>query len=284
MLEGVRTARGREGKWSVKATRDLLSNRVYLGEARSGEFVTPDAHEALVSAGTFARAQAVTAAGRKGEYRTKKQPHPLSGLVRCASCGRVMKRDSTRRKGVLYWFWRCTGQGVCDSPATIGLPILDGYVEGFYLERLTAGDPWLLIPDLRRPPDNETLETALLEAENELNAYVAATSVVAVGAEVFQEGLVARQNAVQSAREALVAATPQTTLEQPVIPPELANGMRLVDGGMEVRGESIREMWRLFPDSVKRYIYGRIFEPIIVKGGRLPVKEKVDLAIRPAAL
>jgi site-specific DNA recombinase len=289
MLEGVRTATGREGKWSIKATRGLLSNRVYLGEARSGEFVTPDAHEALVTPGTFARVRAVDGAKRKGEYAAKKPRHPLSGLVRCASCGGVMKRDSTRRKGKLYWFWRCcNSKDLCDAGATIGLPILDAYVEEWAVARIMSHDaPSIVIPDLRHPTvDDGRLEAALLEAENELAAYVDAMSVVDVGAEVFRHGLQTRQEAVQSAREALTAATPRV---QPEIPPELEMALRelpdefrLVEGGLQVSGpDAVAEAWAKMPDVVKGYVYGKVFERIDVRPGRLPAEEKVALLVQP---
>lgn len=74
--------------WSRQTVVGIIRSRTYLGEVRHGEHVRPDAHEPLVSASLWRRAQ--NEPGR----RTPRGTYLLSGLVRCAGCGRSMRASS----------------------------------------------------------------------------------------------------------------------------------------------------------------------------------------------
>jgi DNA invertase Pin-like site-specific DNA recombinase len=75
-------------KWSRQTVIDIIRSRTYLGEVRHGEFVKPDAHEPLVSPSLWRRAQ------NEPGHRTPRGNYLLSGLVRCAGCGRNMRASS----------------------------------------------------------------------------------------------------------------------------------------------------------------------------------------------
>jgi DNA invertase Pin-like site-specific DNA recombinase len=68
--------------------RQWVRNRVYLGEARRGATVNPDAHEAIVTPELFAAANRPTAPRKPRSVLTSKAL--LTGLVRCAGCGHSM--------------------------------------------------------------------------------------------------------------------------------------------------------------------------------------------------
>ena len=83
------------GHWSRNTVRDMIGRRTYLGEVRHGEHVRVGAHEPIVSEALWRRAQ-----GKPGR-RTPRGTYLLSGIIRCAACGRRMRgsklgRDATR--------------------------------------------------------------------------------------------------------------------------------------------------------------------------------------------
>jgi DNA invertase Pin-like site-specific DNA recombinase len=75
-------------KWARQTVVGIIRSRTYLGEVRHGEFVQPDAHDALVSPALWRRAQ------NEPGHRTPRGNYLLSGLVRCAGCGRNMRASS----------------------------------------------------------------------------------------------------------------------------------------------------------------------------------------------
>ena len=98
--DGHRTPRGKP--WRTQGVLNVLRNEVYTGvrlwgkvaKARySGEAPDPvrvaDAHEPLVSAEDFARAQAMVAARSRARIHPRRlgKRYLLSGLLHCASCG-----------------------------------------------------------------------------------------------------------------------------------------------------------------------------------------------------
>jgi hypothetical protein len=198
-----------------------------------------------------------------------------------------MKRDSNNRNGTRYEFWRCCSREVCDAPVTIGLPILDEYVReyviGYMMRHVEKADPRLLIPAPKpATADNGELESVLQAAEDELSAYVSTVSVTDVGAETFKLGLATREEAVQHAREALAEAVPPVTsdvFEGFEVPPELEDEMRVLSEGLELRGESIAESFRLFPDQGKRIVYGNVIDSITISRGRGPVEQRATIKL-----
>jgi hypothetical protein len=70
----------------------MIACRTYLGELRHGKHVNPNGCEPIVSPGLWRRAQ--NGAGR----RTPRGTYLLSGLVRCAGCGRIMRGSTSGRK------------------------------------------------------------------------------------------------------------------------------------------------------------------------------------------
>ncbi len=119
----VYAGRGR-GLWSESSVDRILRNRVYTGalvQGRNGNisyrvqktrrkpeeawFITENAYGALVSQADFAAAQArmgvFARAGHTG------QVHALAGLVRCASCGRAMRRRRVAQPYRTYEYYFC---------------------------------------------------------------------------------------------------------------------------------------------------------------------------------
>jgi DNA invertase Pin-like site-specific DNA recombinase len=107
---------------SKGATAKVISNRVYLGEARSGEFVKPNAHPALVDNVFFRRANR-----RKTERSVaygEREGALLGGkILRCGTCGRSLTRDVSR--GIEHY--RCKNL-TCTARTSIQAKAIEPYV------------------------------------------------------------------------------------------------------------------------------------------------------------
>jgi DNA invertase Pin-like site-specific DNA recombinase len=119
--------------------RQLLRNRVYLGELRVGKHVNLDAHPAIIDPETFEAVQARRAV--RPARSAPGGPALLAGLARCGSCGHVMTRRGAKGGG---WAYGCptnhSGER-CPAPVFIVCHRLDPHVEAIALielERLRA--------------------------------------------------------------------------------------------------------------------------------------------------
>src|SRR5712692_7995934 len=111
--------------------RQLLSNRVYLGELRVGEHVNAAAHEPLVDPDSWEAAQRTVAR----PARSQGPPALLAGLARCAGCGHLLTRGGSAARPV-YVCPRNHSGGRCPEPAAVTASLLDAYVERFALAEL----------------------------------------------------------------------------------------------------------------------------------------------------
>jgi DNA invertase Pin-like site-specific DNA recombinase len=122
-------------QWTGGAVAHIIKNRVYLGEARSGEFVNPDAHEALVDRRTWEAAQVA-----RGPAPPRGEPALLAGLLRCAGCRHLLKPDRvTLGDGTRARTYRCRGEhssGTCTDRSAVMGHIVETYVEQLVLEHV----------------------------------------------------------------------------------------------------------------------------------------------------
>lgn len=171
--------------------RQLLRNRVYLGELKVGEHVNAAAHEPIVSESEHLAAQRAIGARPS---RSRSDVALLSGLVRCASCGHLMARSH-----VSYTCHRQHSAGMCPGPATIATARLDEYVEQIALRELER----LRARPVRQRTAVDRARKALGDAETELTAYLEAVSAADVGVQAFAQGARARRENVEAARREL---------------------------------------------------------------------------------
>lgn len=194
---GVITPYGSK-KWQTKSVGRLLANRVYTGEARSGEFVLADAHPALVTEAQWRAAQTAggvrTPANRPGGAL-------LSGLLRCAGCSYILKADTMRsRAGERVRIYRCRDHatGECGGRASV----LGSVIEPWVVE--TAFNE---VEDLRARAIESNAEIVagqerVLEAERELVLY-RDTPIAGLGQEVWAAGMQTRAEALDEAHREL---------------------------------------------------------------------------------
>jgi site-specific DNA recombinase len=185
-------------EWQPRALTNVISNRAYVGEARSGEFTNPAAHEAIVDEQTWQAAQQA-----KGERPANGMGGALlSGVLRCAGCGYILKPDTMSQRGVKRRLYRCRTErssGRCPAPASV----LGSVIEPYVVEQFMAGLGGMRAEGVAMHKELREAETALERAERELAAYLAAVSADDVGAQAFGDGARQRRQAVDHARATL---------------------------------------------------------------------------------
>jgi site-specific DNA recombinase len=122
-----------EPVWDHRALALLMHNRAYVGEARSGPFWTPCAHEPLIDRGIFEIVQQT----RSLTAQTSHRPTLLAGLLRCAGCRYSLTSHTEKRKTIAprskYACVARSPHGVCEDPTSIyGSEVEDLVVETFF--------------------------------------------------------------------------------------------------------------------------------------------------------
>ncbi len=186
------TALARRLEMTPSGVRQMLKNRVYLGELRVGDHVNPGAHPALVTAEEFEAAQSQTA--RPARSRRNNGPALLAGLVTCAGCGHRMTRSGSSKVPQYACPTNHSGER-CPAPSAVTAANLDRHVEAIALRELERLTVTALAGD-----QSETKRQALRAAEEELAAYLGAVSASDVGPEAFAAAARKRREAVDQAR------------------------------------------------------------------------------------
>jgi DNA invertase Pin-like site-specific DNA recombinase len=192
--------------WTTGAVKKMITNRVYLGEARHGEFHNKDAHKPIVSEADFAAAQAA----RSASTPRSADGALLSGLLRCGSCGFVLKPDSMiDANGNKLRLYRCRGRhasGRCPKPTSVLGRVAEPWVQERFLDALGPGGVLARsVEDERELADADAAHQA---AETELAAWHD-VGVATLGKDAYVDGLRKRQQAASDARarhQALLAA------------------------------------------------------------------------------
>jgi hypothetical protein len=197
--------------WRTRAVTHMVRNRVYLGEARSGEHVNAHAHQPLIDARTWEKAQEA----RSAPPSSRREPALLAGLLRCAGCRYLMKPDTMRaRDGESLRLYRCRGEhagGTCAARAsTLGRVIEPFVVDAFFdMVRVASIGP------AARGRDLDELEAAVVAADAELVAFRDSESLTALG-DVYVDGVKVRADRLARAERALADA--RAEFDTPEVP------------------------------------------------------------------
>jgi site-specific DNA recombinase len=184
----------RQGAWAIQTVGSIIRNRVYLGEARSGDLVNRDAHPALVT-----RAEWEAAQPSEGRPSIRTSGSLLAGLVVCASCGQAMTTYSAGRSGYRSYICRKrTPSGVCPAPTSISMRKLDAFVEDAFLAWLAAHP--VRSTGVAASEDAEEVLVAIEAAEVELATYRDASLVSVIGVDAYREGLAVRSEVLERER------------------------------------------------------------------------------------
>jgi hypothetical protein len=183
-LDGA-TPKPNGGHWSRTTVREMIQRRTYLGEIAHGEHVHPGAHEAIVSEALWRRAQG--APGR----RTPRGTYLLSGLARCAGCGRNMRGTKLGRNSSRVYGCDCRN---CPARSTIMVDALDAeVVEQFFAH----------LDDFHvQAVDDAEIEAAQRDVQERTGTVERLAAVVPSS----MAGIAAHQDALRAAEDALLEA------------------------------------------------------------------------------
>lgn len=204
---GVTTAKGGKA-WSAEVVRHILARRTYLGEAVVAGKVHKGNHAALTDPATWARAQRPDA--ERPRKPTLVSPTLLRGMVRCASCGRVMGSAAIGSRKRAYTCPRRSSAGVCPVPATIAAKKLESHVEAVF---------WQLVSSTAkrgRPSRLRELENLAAQRELELTSYRDNTRLErTLGPNRFTAGVAVRVERLDAALVAVAQARREESAERP---------------------------------------------------------------------
>jgi site-specific DNA recombinase len=228
--------RSSEPVWDHRALALLMHNRAYVGEARSGAFWSPCAHEALVDRGIFEIVQRT----RSLTAQTSRSPVLLAGLMRCAGCRYSLTSHTEKRKTIPHRAkYACIARsphGVCGEPTAIfGSEVEELVVEAFF-------DLYESSPQRRRASAStlRRAEQRLAEAERALAGLDGEGSHEPLEWERAQE-------AVARARGRLVELTRSTFLPSPT---------------------KLRRIWAGLPVVERRRMIGLQIDAVLLRGDR----------------
>jgi len=248
-----------DNRWLSQTIQQLIQNRVYLGEARSGEFVNTTAHEPLIDRLTWEAAQRAP-----GRQPARGEPALLTGLVRCAGCRYLLRPTSMKeRSGKRRRMYRCFGRssaGKCEAMAYVSAELIDAHIERLFFESAGAlaahgaVDTSSVVADLERRAE---------EAEAELSAYRDDERIVgALGAERFVEGLQGRSKALDEAHAELAAARDR---------------LGVANTGSRVE---LRDLWPTLTVPERQRLLRATFDAVFVRRGRRPVEDRLAVFSR----
>jgi DNA invertase Pin-like site-specific DNA recombinase len=128
-------ARPNDPSWSYGLFHRIMRNRVYVGEARSGAYRLPGAHEPIVERGIFGAVQVTQTA--TAQLAASRRSTLLAGLLRCSGCGRSLHSNADRRpSGETRPRYECRGGGIagcCPEPVrVIGTEVEEVVQEAFF--------------------------------------------------------------------------------------------------------------------------------------------------------
>ena len=206
---GVPTAWSREetARWSIRAVQQLLRNRTYLGEARSGAYVKEGAHDPLVGRGVFHAVQELRGKARAASTSGGDGPLLGGGLLKCGSCGKSLTLDTTKVNGKRYGFYRCKTNAACTSRVCVSQRQAEPYLEGI-VRRSLAGAVYE--PERAGSAELDALRAALEDAKEDLRELVESdepipATVLAARGRVLEARAARAQEALDEAEASTVA-------------------------------------------------------------------------------
>ncbi|MDX6654552.1 MAG: site-specific recombinase [Solirubrobacterales bacterium] len=189
--------------WTVASVASLVRNRVYLGEARAGSIVNPEAHEPIVS---LAEWNAANRARGVAPGRSGRSTGVLAGILRCGGCSYAMKAKQSRtRHGKEFVEYTCKPDkagGRCPAPASVKATVIEPFVTDrlFDFAKGAAGET------TEEEGEEKRLTDALAAAEAELEATLDGRLADALGganSDAFLRTVERRHATVESLREEL---------------------------------------------------------------------------------
>jgi DNA invertase Pin-like site-specific DNA recombinase len=193
------------GANGLGAAQAIIANRVYLGEAKSGEFVRPGAHPPILvdadgkpDEALFRRANRQRTP-RSVAYKKRKGALLGGGILRCASCRYALTHNGSDRGN----HYRCM-RHLCSEKASIQASIIEPYVFLQALAWHATLNP-MHIADLDEA-GRRVYEEELANAQAELEEVERLHEAGELSPVAYGKALTAAQYAVAAAETALADA------------------------------------------------------------------------------
>lgn len=197
--------------WTVATVASIVRNRVYLGEARAGSIVNPEAHKPIV---TLAEWNAANRARGVAPGRSGRGTGLLSGLLRCGGCSYAMKPKMGRsRHGKDFLEYACKPDkagGRCPAPASVTANVIEPLVVARLFEFAKGASSQSAGAD----DVDAQLAEATAAAEAELEAALDGRLADALGgpqSDAFLRTVEKRHAAVEALRDQLAEAQSERT-------------------------------------------------------------------------
>jgi DNA invertase Pin-like site-specific DNA recombinase len=180
------------GHWSRNTVRGMIGRRTYLGEVSHGQHINATAHKPIVPAGLWRRAQ-----GKPGR-RTPRGTYLLSGVARCAGCGRRM-RGSTLGRGGKRIYTCGTVKGDCSARSTVLVERLDAEVTEQFLSRRLADARATRVSDA----DLDAARERVVELTDAVTLHAQVTPRHQAAVSAHREALAALERELEDAEDRL---------------------------------------------------------------------------------
>jgi DNA invertase Pin-like site-specific DNA recombinase len=227
------------GKWRHNVVKRVIENRVYLGEAKSGDYSNLTAHEPIVSVALFAKCETL----RDLRPRRGAADYELSGILRCAECGERMKGNTNRNGERVYRYYRCP-QGACKVPGKVRADRIEAAVAELFAD-VARG---LRVFAVQSTDNLGSAMDALAAAEGQRDTIAADIDLLAANRPAYMAAVAAAEQRVTDARSA-VAVTRQRVTGVSVTDDELAG-------------------WSGLPIDARRRFLAEAFECVYLSGDR----------------
>lgn len=181
-----------DGLWSGSTIAAILRNEVYTGTMVQGRnrvisykvhkqinvpenewFIVPDKHEAIIDREMFEQAQALHGRDMRAAPGEQKV-HLMSGFVRCADCGKSMRRKTARN--LSYYACRSyTDKRVCSKHSIREDRLINAVLTALQMQISLVDQLSDTIEQIRNAPainrENKKLLQSLQQAEKQLTQY-----------------------------------------------------------------------------------------------------------------
>ena len=256
---GVPNAKG-QPEWIHSSVQAIIRNPVYKGWAhlrskgkQDGDIVNEQAHQPIVDPLLWKAAQP-----KEGKPRRTTDGSLLSGLLRCACCGRTLTPSTSARKGKVYGYYRCRPRMVsgpkCDAPASVPAAEVEALVTRAFFD-------WMAYrPVGPAPPDLAPLEQAVALAKADEAKWKEAAVAGTVAPEVVGPAYDAAKARREQAEKRLFEAR-QTA-------------------GLDDERLTLAERWGTMSVPERRRALQAFEVVAYVERGRQPVDERVTIELR----
>jgi Recombinase/Recombinase zinc beta ribbon domain len=258
LLDAASVPNTKGGAWLHSSVQAIIRNPVYKGWAclfsrgrQDEDIINPEAHEPIVDELLWKAAQP-----KEGKQRRTSEKAFLSGVLRCASCGRKLSPSANTSQQHRYY--RCRPRMVhgpeCSAPANVNAAEIEALVTRAFFDWLAYRPIGPAPPDLA--PFEQAVALAKAEEAKWKEAAIAGTVAPEVVGPAYDAAKARREQAEKQLFEARQAA------------------------GLDDERLTLAERWGTMTVPERRRALHAFEVVAYVERGRQPVDERVTIELR----